>query len=103
MRVSMMTLLVTGAFLMSVFFCGSFLFMWVKRRACAYHVDTGYWALLILACLSMAVALMSELLMQSSPLALYVQAGLKLLSFLMLLTALLRLFAWKPHRHALSP
>lgn len=72
---------------------------WGRLRACAYHVDTGFWALMILGFVFMSVGFGAAVLLHNLPLLPYTAKCLVLLGFLVHLTALLRLFSWSSHRH----
>ena len=72
---------------------------WIRYRHCAYHIDTGYWMMLAVGFFFITVASLGEAIVYGDMFGTYVALTLKLVGYLAIVVALLRLFSWNAHRH----
>lgn len=97
--ISFLTLI--GTFGTLLFFVAS-LIMWFLHRRCAYHVDTGFWTLVVISFGILALSYLFKFLGVLDESNLYTFYAFRLVGLMALYVAVARLFTWVPHTHTVA-
>lgn len=88
---------------LALLLCLASVIQWARYRGCAYHTETGFWALVVYGWACLALGYLSLLAGAGHPFVTYIAHCLFLLGYLSIIVALLRLFSWNSHRHVATP